>query len=114
MTFAPIPWLLAISMMMSTCAWAVESQEHAELALITQQFDAIQLLAKRARTASASASIDTRYRFDYPQLTHDLSHIRQGIQDYLAPSRAQPNLPTPLSGRYREDVDEEALAHAHD
>lgn len=44
-----------------------------------------------------------RYHFDYPKLLADLARVRAGIQDYLAPSRAQPRDPAELAGDYRSE-----------
>ncbi|WP_458079571.1 integrative conjugative element protein, RAQPRD family, partial [Pseudomonas aeruginosa] len=38
--------------------------------------------------------------FDYSRLAADLQRIRQGLQDYMTPSRAQPRDPSDLSGSY--------------
>ncbi|XUK68169.1 Putative type III effector Hop protein [Pseudomonas yamanorum] len=71
--------------------------------MIFQQFDAIEHLAIRAQIASPTGSV-RRYRFDYPRLTQDIQRIRQGVQDYLSPSRAQPRDSTELVGEYRLDT----------
>ncbi|MCQ7290061.1 RAQPRD family integrative conjugative element protein, partial [Salmonella enterica] len=41
-----------------------------------------------------------RFYFDYSRLAADLQRIRQGLQDYMTPSRAQPRDPSDLSGNY--------------
>ncbi|MNP72811.1 Plasmid protein [compost metagenome] len=68
-----------------------------------RQIDAIELLADRARS-SATGADRVRYRFDYPRLTADLERVRDGINNYLSPSRAQPADLVELSGDYRADA----------
>ena len=77
--------------------------ERGELGLILQQLDTIERLATRAEAANASEPGE-RYRFDYPRLTQDIQRIRQGVQGYLSPSRAQPRDPAELVGDYRLDT----------
>lgn len=68
-----------------------------------RQIDAIELLADRA-LSSATGADRVRYRFDYPRLTADLERVRDGINNYLSPSRAQPADLVELSGDYRADA----------
>ncbi|WP_445081725.1 integrative conjugative element protein, RAQPRD family [Pseudomonas sichuanensis] len=68
-----------------------------------RQIDAIELLADRARS-SATGADRVRYRFDYPRLTADLERVRDGINNYLSPSRAQPADLVELSVDYRADA----------
>ncbi|MBB6315676.1 MULTISPECIES: RAQPRD family integrative conjugative element protein [unclassified Pseudomonas] len=84
-------------------SYAASAHEQDQLSLILQQFDAIEHLAIRAQIASSTGSVE-RYRFDYPRLTEDIQRIRQGVQDYLSPSRAQPRDATELVGEYRLDT----------
>lgn len=72
--------------------------ERQQLSLILRQLDALDRVAK----SGASFTVDTagRYRFDYPRLTTDIELIRQGINEYLIPSRAQPRDPPDLTGHY--------------
>jgi RAQPRD family integrative conjugative element protein len=85
-------------------ALASSADEHTRLALILQQLQRIDTLSHEA-AASVPASLE-RYAFDYPRFTHDLEHLRQGITDYLHPSRAQPRDPVELSGDYRRELPE--------
>lgn len=74
------------------------SPEHAQLAAVLRELDAIEATANQAeRSSEASAA---RYRFDFARLRVDIARIRTGIEDYLTPRRAQPREPTPLSGNY--------------
>lgn len=84
-------------------SYAASAHEQEQLSLVQQQLDTIERLATRAKTASATESVE-RYRFDYPRLTQDLQHIRQGIRGYLSPARAQPRDPAELVGDYRLDT----------
>lgn len=79
---------------------ADDALESTQLALILRQLDTID---RTADLASASAASNSRYRFDYARLRTDLARVRAGIEDYLAPPRAQPRDPTPLDGEYRTD-----------
>lgn len=84
-------------------SYAASANEQDQLSLILQQLDTIEHLATRAKIASPTESFE-RYRFDYPRLTEDIQRIRQGVQDYLSPSRAQPRDSTELVGEYRLDT----------
>ncbi|WP_338495793.1 RAQPRD family integrative conjugative element protein [Pseudomonas sp. WP18] len=82
--------------------YAESAQEHVRLTSIQQQVDNIERIAAQAQAANTPEPIE-RYRFDYPRLSHDIQRIRQGVQDYLSPSRAQPRDPGELAGDYRLD-----------
>ncbi|WP_448144756.1 integrative conjugative element protein, RAQPRD family [Pseudomonas silesiensis] len=84
-------------------SYAASAQEQVKLSLILQQLDTIERLTTRAETASTSEP-DERYRFDYPRLSQDIQRIRQGVQGYLSPSRAQPRDPAELVGDYSLDT----------
>ncbi|MFY0750954.1 RAQPRD family integrative conjugative element protein [Pseudomonas sp. NFX5] len=84
-------------------SYAASAHEQSQLSLVLQQLDAIERLATRAETVSPSESVE-RYRFDYPRLSKDIQRIRQGVQDYMSPSRAQPRDPAELVGDYRLDT----------
>ena len=83
--------------------YAASADEQIQLSLVQQQLDTIERLATRAEAAS-TAEPDDRYRFDYPRLIQDIQRIRQGVQGYLSPSRAQPRDPAELVGDYRLDI----------
>ena len=96
--------LLLLSLVISHgSSHAASAHEQVQLSLILQQFDTVERLATHAKTAS-TAELDSRYRFDYPRLAQDLQRIRQGIQGYVSPSRAQPRDPAELVGNYRLDT----------
>ncbi|MGY3304517.1 RAQPRD family integrative conjugative element protein [Pseudomonas sp. PvR086] len=84
-------------------SYAASAHEQSQLSLILQQLDIIERLATQAEKASTAEPND-RYRFDYPRLTQDIQRIRQGVQSYLFPSRAQPRDSTELVGDYRLDA----------
>ncbi|MDF5890285.1 RAQPRD family integrative conjugative element protein [Pseudomonas syringae pv. syringae] len=94
--------LLSIAIVDSS-SYAASAYEQDQLSLIQHQLDTIEHLATRADANRASEPGD-RYRFDYPRLTQDIQRIRQGVQNYLSPSRAQPRDPTELVGDYRLDT----------
>ena len=84
-------------------SYAASAHEQEQLSLVQQQLDTIERLATQAEVAS-TAEPNERYRFDYPRLTQDIQRIRQGVQGYLSPSRAQPRDPSELVGDYRLDT----------
>lgn len=86
---------------------AASADEASRLTLVLQQLANIETLAGEAEAgagAGASATDSERYFFDYPRLHQDLQRMRQGVQGYLSPSRAQPRDPAELSGAYRTEV----------
>ncbi|MCD5992421.1 RAQPRD family integrative conjugative element protein [Pseudomonas sp. CDFA 602] len=94
--------LLSLAIFHGSC-YAASAHEHEQLSLVQQQLDTIERLAARAKVARTSEP-NERYRFDYPRLIHDIQRIRQGVQGYLSPSRAQPRDPAELVGNYRLDT----------
>ncbi|PQZ91020.1 MULTISPECIES: RAQPRD family integrative conjugative element protein [Pseudomonas] len=78
-----------------------DADEHQRLALVLRQLDA----AARISAPKAAVTDPTdRYAFDYDRLSTDLDLIRQGINGYLTPSRAQPRNPTELTGHYTRSI----------
>ncbi|MBW4793201.1 integrative conjugative element protein, RAQPRD family [Pseudomonas tolaasii] len=82
---------------------AASAHEQVQLSLVQQQLDVIERLTAQAEISS-NVQPNERYRFDYPRLSQDIQRIRQGVQGYLSPSRAQPRDPTELVGDYRLDT----------
>lgn len=80
-------------------ATAASASEHTHLEMMLRQLAALEATA--GRSAEIAAEPGQRYFFDYQRLSRDLQRIRQGMQDYLSPSRAQPRDPVELSGHYR-------------
>ena len=74
--------------------------EHARLAAALRQLDTIERLV--AQQAAQPPDARTRYHFDYGRLAADLERVRDGIRDYLTPTRAQPRDPAELLGDYRQ------------
>ncbi|HGG4727794.1 TPA: RAQPRD family integrative conjugative element protein [Salmonella enterica subsp. enterica serovar Hvittingfoss] len=95
-----IPVTLLALLLSVSSAFASEKDE---LALVMRQLDQLQTSLDRAQTLSAQASGDGRFYFDYTRATGDIRAMKQGISQYLAPSRAQPRLPEgdAVSGQYR-------------
>lgn len=84
-------------------SYAATAHEREQLSLVQQQLDTIERVTARTEVAITSEPGD-RYRFDYPRLIQDIQRMRQGVQSYLSPSRAQPRDPTELVGDYRLDT----------
>lgn len=98
-----LPCLLLSLAIVDGSSYAASSHEQDQLSLVQQQLDIIERVATKAEAASTPQP-DDRYRFDYPRLSQDIQRIRQGVQDYLSPSRAQPRAPSELVGDYRLDT----------
>ncbi|ECA3795502.1 integrative conjugative element protein, RAQPRD family [Salmonella enterica subsp. enterica] len=81
------------------------ASEKDELALVMRQLDQLQASLDRAQALSAQDAGDGRFYFDYARATGDLRAMKQGISQYLEPSRAQPRLPQgyTVSGQYRRE-----------
>ena len=94
-------------------AVAQENRERSDLGLVQRQFNAIDQLAARAKSCSDDA-VGTRYRFDYPRFAADLERVREGIQQYLSPSRAQPADLVELAGQYRAEAPHSSPSNEHD
>ncbi|MFJ2969539.1 MULTISPECIES: RAQPRD family integrative conjugative element protein [Pseudomonas] len=94
---------LLLIFVVSLGAAAQDTPQRSDLGLVQQQITSIEMLADRASTASVSTA-ETRYRFDYPRFEADLERVRQGIQKYLSPSRAQPADLVELTGEYRAEA----------
>lgn len=97
--------LTSLSVALSTPhAWAGDSDaEREQLAAVIRQLTITEHLA--VQTAARAAPAETRYHFDYARLQQDLQRIRQGIEHYLTPSRAQPRDLQPLASNYVREVD---------
>lgn len=106
------PSLLLVCLV-SLGAAAQNTPERSDLGLVQRQITSIELLADRASTASVSTA-EARYHFDYPRFAADLERVRQGIQEYLSPSRAQPADLVELTGDYRAEVPQSSSPDEHD
>ena len=94
--------LLPIALAYSS-SYAASAHEQDQLSLVQRQLDIIERLATQAEAASTAEPVE-RYRFDYRRLSKDIQRIRQGVQGYMSPSRAQPRDATELVGDYRLDA----------
>ncbi|WP_409315172.1 RAQPRD family integrative conjugative element protein [Pseudomonas putida] len=94
---------LLLTCLVSLGAAAQDGPERSDLGLAQRQITAIEQLVNRASSSSGDA-IGARYRFDYPRFAADLKRVRQGIHNYLSPSRAQPADMVGLSSDYRADA----------
>lgn len=100
-----LPSSLVLSALLTCCiassavAYAA-GDEHQQLSLILRQLDSLSQLAS-SRDAFVIGS-SARYSFDYPRLLADINLMRQGINGYLTPSRAQPRNPPELTGHYTQ------------
>ncbi|EGI5705419.1 integrative conjugative element protein, RAQPRD family [Salmonella enterica subsp. enterica serovar Chester] len=98
--FSLIPFIV-LSLVVSSAS----ASEKDELALVMRQLDQLQASFDRAQALSVQNAGDGRFYFDYARATGDLRAMRQGILQYLEPSRAQPRLPQgyTVSGMYRRE-----------
>ncbi|HFH4341112.1 RAQPRD family integrative conjugative element protein [Pseudomonas aeruginosa] len=90
--------VLACSALVAQGAFAASASEHANLEVMIRQLNALEDTARRS--AQGADEPGQRFYFDYSRLAADLQRIRQGLQDYMTPSRAQPRDPSDLSGNY--------------
>ncbi|MGX9761252.1 integrative conjugative element protein, RAQPRD family [Pseudomonas shahriarae] len=89
---------LSLTILHGSC-YATSDQEQVQLSLIQRQLDTIEASVQKAE-ASSFIEPNERYRFDYSRLTEDIQRIRQGVQNYVSPSRAQPRDPSELTDDY--------------
>ncbi|MDD1997097.1 RAQPRD family integrative conjugative element protein [Pseudomonas sp. BO3-4] len=104
---------LLLSCVVSLGAVAQDAPERSDLGLVQRQLKAIELLADRASSGSVD-SAGARFRFDYSRFAADLKLMRQGIQQYLSPSRAQPADLVELTGNYRAEAPHSSPNDEHD
>jgi len=84
--------------LVATEAAASSASEQANLEVMIRQLNALEDTARRS--AQIADEPGQRYFFDYERLATDIQRIRQGLQGYLTPSRAQPRDPVELTGDY--------------
>lgn len=85
----------------STClpmALAASSPEHTNIETMIRQLNALEDTARRS--AKFTDEPGRRFYLDYQRLTGDIKRIRQGLESYLTPSRAQPRDPVEIFGSY--------------
>lgn len=86
--------VLACSALIAQGAFAASASEQANLEVMIRQLNALEDTARRS--AQGADEPGQRFYFDYSRLAADLQRIRQGLQDYMTPSRAQPRDPSDL------------------
>lgn len=86
------------SLLISTTAQAAGASEQANIEVMIRQLNALEDSARRSATITGEPG--QRYYFDYERLAGDIQRVRQGLQEYLTPSRAQPRDPADLAGKY--------------
>ncbi|MHA6164138.1 integrative conjugative element protein, RAQPRD family [Pseudomonas sichuanensis] len=79
-------------------AQAAAASEQANIEVMIRQLNALEDSARRS--AAVASEPGQRYYFDYERLAGDIQRVRQGLQEYLTPSRAQPRDPAELAGKY--------------
>ncbi|MDE4536217.1 RAQPRD family integrative conjugative element protein [Pseudomonas sp. ITEM 17296] len=104
--------LLLVSLL-SLGVTAQDAPERSDLGLVQRQITSIELLVDRASSGSVDAA-GARYRFDYSRFAADLERVRQGIDKYLSPSRAQPADIVELTGDYRAEAPHSGTSDEHD
>ncbi|NWA91463.1 hypothetical protein HX807_22890 [Pseudomonas sp. D8002] len=111
MTLSAYPLLFSCIVMLPTSA--AEAHEQLDLSLVQRQIMVIQQLAERAHSSATDAD-SARYRFDYLRFAADLKRVRQGVHNYLSPSRAQPADLVELTGDYRAEAPHSGTSNEHD
>lgn len=101
---------LGVATLLTYCSTTFASappygDEPQRLALVIRQLDTIARLT--SPVAAPLAEQNARYAFDYARLSADLNLIRQGINGYLTPSRAQPRNPPELTGHYTRSTQDQ-------
>ena len=86
------------ALILAQSAIADSDGEREVLARISHELQAIRPLIEQATSQS---NPDTRIRFQYHWLQHDLDQIRQGIQEHIEIPRSGPRTFPPLRGDYR-------------
>ena len=89
---------LMIGLATTPAVYADADAEREVLARIVHELQAIESLITRAE---ANADHDSRVRFQYDWLRHDLDQVQDGIQSHIDAPRAQPRVYPPLRGDYR-------------
>lgn len=97
----PLLAVAALAMLLGTAparAAGDEDAQREQLARINYELERVQAMVAEA---GKHAPTGQRVRFRYDWLEHDLSLIRQGIDDHLDAPR-QPRQVPPLRGDYRQ------------
>lgn len=99
------PLLFLSATLLATAAQAAPASEEANLSLLRNQLNVLESTLRRAE-AQASVAPETRFFFDYPQAYADIRAIREGVGQYLTPSRAQPRTVATFPARYRTEAEQ--------
>ncbi len=83
---------------LASTAQAAGASEQANIEVMIRQLNALEDSARRSATIASEPG--QRYYFDYERLAGDIQRVRQGLQEFLTPSRAQPRDPVDLAGKY--------------
>ncbi|SUB29299.1 integrative conjugative element protein, RAQPRD family [Yersinia pseudotuberculosis] len=94
---------LSVLLLTMASTLPIQAAEKDELALVMRQLDQVQASFDRARVVANQNGLDAHFYFDYLSAINDITTMKQGIENYLAPSRAQPSLPMSVTGQYRKD-----------
>lgn len=89
---------LIIGLALTPVLHADPDAEREALARIVHELQAIESLITKAE---ANADNDSRVRFQYQWLRHDLDQVKDGIQSHIDAPRATPRAYPPLRGDYR-------------
>ena len=98
-----LPFLILPALLLTGSALAASASEQENFALLLSQLNLMNATLKRAEQQT-SFSPASRFFFDYPQAYADIRLMREGIERYLTPSRAQPEVVLPLAGDYRREA----------
>jgi RAQPRD family integrative conjugative element protein len=91
--------LMAFCLIIQTSTVLADAEsEHAALAQLTHELDALAPLIKKAQT---QANPDARIRFQYSWLNNDLERMKTGIREHINAPRTYPRTFPPLKGDYR-------------
>lgn len=98
----PQHFMLALLCMLSTTAVGDSPAQNQQITAALRQLAALERLVEHNQ-AGTLPEPGQRYYLDHVRLLYDLKLVRVGLQDYLAPSRAQPRDPVELTGHYRSE-----------
>ena len=94
---------LYVLLLITASTFQAQASEKDELALVMRQLDQVQAGLDRARVVENQNGQGARFYFDYLSASRDITTMKQGIEHYLEPSRAQPSIPLSVTGQYREE-----------
>ncbi|MEE5094937.1 RAQPRD family integrative conjugative element protein [Pseudomonas alliivorans] len=95
--------LLCTPLLSANTQAAGTASEQASVEVMIRQLNVLEAVAQRSVALPKDSA--QRYHLDYPRLVSDIARIRQGLQDYMSPSRAQPRDPVEISGQYNVSGD---------